>query len=181
MDISMKSAQGEMARLLEPRAWMGCLMLSSMFMLAGALVSQYGFHLFPCELCMKQRYPYMCVMAICLAGLIRAKARKPQLAALGVCAFLLAMDAGIAGYHAGVEKGIFTGPDACTQQGGSSETLSLEDMRRQLMEAPIVACNQPQFEWHGLTLAGMNAAAATLLTLLTLAALIRMRRKPYGA
>ena len=75
--------------------------------------------------------------------------------------FLFAIDAGIAAYHAGVELHVFPGPAACTNTSQAPQTL--EEMRREIMNAPLVACDQPMLEVLGLSMAAWNAIAATLL------------------
>ena len=44
-------------------------------------------------------------------------------------------------------------------------------MRRQLMNAPLVACDQPMLQVLGLSMAAWNALAATALAMLTFLAL----------
>ncbi len=108
----------------------------------GALVSQFGFGLHPCEMCYWQRWPHQAaiVLAIAISGVI------------GV-------------FHAGVEYGFWEGLTTCST--GVSGPVSLSD----IMAAPITRCDVPQWTLFGVSLAGFNAifslaGAAFVLTLL---------------
>jgi disulfide bond formation protein DsbB len=128
----------------------------SAFFLGFALVSQYGFGLFPCELCLMQRVPYAAIMGIGVMALfVRAPRALWGMAAL--CAVLFAVDSGIGLYHALVEMHIVTGPSACT---ASTKPQTLEEMRAAIMNAQLVSCDQPMVHVLGLSMAGWNALAA---------------------
>lgn len=147
--------------------------LASAAFLSFALVSQYGFGLFPCELCLAQRVPYALIL---LLGGVAAAVRRPKLlsALAAACALLFAADAGIAGYHAGVERHWFPGPSACT---ASTEAQTLEEMRRAILEAELVSCDQPMAYMLGLSMAEWNGIAASASALLTLWGMRRAQRK----
>ena len=106
-------------------------LLASLFSLAFALVSEYGFHLKPCELCIFQRIPYAVVCLLALLGLWKKRwARGIVL----LVAFSFLIDSGIAFYHAGVEQHWFPGPEACTDKGGA-ETLTVEQILEKLRKS----------------------------------------------
>jgi disulfide bond formation protein DsbB len=127
-------------------------LLAPLLLYGGALVSQYGFGLYPCEMCYWQRWPHQAAMllaaiAIAISGLI-----------------------GI--FHAGVEYGFWEGLTTCST--GQSGPVSLDD----IMAAPLIRCDVPQWTLFGVSLAGFNAilslaASALVLTLL--------RRRPTPA
>lgn len=115
-------------------------------LLAGALGSQYIGGLYPCEMCYWQRWPH--AAAILLAGLaflVPAKARL--LTALA--AFAIAVSGAIGVFHAGVELGWWEGLTRCTAGG----PMSLDD----LMNVPLVRCDQVQWSLLGISMAGWNA------------------------
>ena len=140
--------------------------------LTGALISQFGFGLHPCELCLWQRYPYA---AILLLGVIGA-ASRPRPWFFILCAALFLADAGIAAYHAGVEWGVFEGLDGCSA-GALPANATLEDIRRQLMEAPVVSCKDAAFVFLGLSMAGWNVLYALGGVALSVLALRKIRTK----
>ena len=127
-----------------------------------AFVAQYGFLLHPCDLCWLQRYPYMAVMAVALIGRLWVPVRGLVL----LCAALFLLDAGIAFYHAGVELDIFKGPDACSSQGGGEKTL--EEMRAEIMNAPLVSCKQATAYFLGVSMAMWNGLYATVMFVLSI-------------
>lgn len=158
---------------LSPRTVLLACALLSFSMLTAALVGQYGFGLYPCDLCIYQRIPYTIIVVIGVFGWFCVKNRRWQYIMAIVCAFLFLIDAGIAGYHAGVESGIFKGPTACSSNGDVMQTL--EQIRASIRNAPLVTCSQAMVHILGLSMAAWNMIAATLAFLATSFILIKNR------
>jgi disulfide bond formation protein DsbB len=124
-------------------------------LLAGAYGSQYWGGLAPCEMCYWQRYAHLAALAFALLALLAG--RMPDrgrsfvwLAALGILA-----SGAIGVFHAGVELDYWEGITRCTAAiatGGSGE-----DFFRSVMEAPVVRCDQAQWSFLGISMAGWNA------------------------
>ena len=115
-------------------------------LLGGALGSQYLGGLHPCEMCYWQRWPH--AVAILLAGaafVLPARAR--MLTALAALA--IAISGAIGVFHAGVELGWWEGLTRCTAGGA----MTLDD----LMNVPLVRCDQVQWSLLGISMAGWNA------------------------
>jgi disulfide bond formation protein DsbB len=148
--------------------------LVSAAMLSAAFIAQYGFGLYPCELCILQRYPYAGIMALGLLGRYLIRSERMRYYLVIACIALFLVDAGIAFYHAGVEAGLFKAPDACASD--SSGGLSLEEMRRAIMNAPLVTCDQAMTHIFGLSLAAWNAIAAFLFAIAIAIGLRRVRK-----
>lgn len=136
-------------------------------LLGGALGSQYLGGLTPCEMCIWQRWPHG--IAILLAGLaFLGPANAPRTRTLVLlAAFAIAVSGIIGVYHAGVEAKIFEGFTQCTTTASGGST---SDMLKQITQAPLVRCDQVQFEFLGISMAGWNAilsvgGAATILAL----------------
>ena len=144
-------------------------LLLPLALLGGALGSQYLGGLVPCEMCYWQRWPH--AAAIVLAGLAftapAASARSRVLTLAAAAA--IAVSGAIGVYHAGVELGIFEGLTACssTASGGSTDEL-LKD----IFATPLVRCDQVQFAFLGISMAGWNAVlslgGAALVAILAL-------------
>lgn len=132
--------------------------LVSAAILAVALVSQYGFGLHPCELCLKQRVPYAVIVCLGAGMAWRRVSEGLRRRVLWLCVLLFVVDAGIAFYHAGVEWRWFPGPSSCTSN--VSEPQTLEEMRRAILEAELVPCDQPMAQFLGLSMAAWNGIAA---------------------
>lgn len=128
--------------------------LAAVLALMGAYVAEYVFRLMPCELCLMQRKPFFAVIA--LWGLWLMLCRNPQWLRLLLLlmALLMAGNAALALYHSGVEKHWWQGPTECS--GGDLATGSLEDIRAQILAAPLVRCDVPAWEFHGITMAALN-------------------------
>jgi disulfide bond formation protein DsbB len=138
-------------------------------LLGGALGSQYLGGLIPCEMCIWQRWPH--AAAIVLAGLaFTAPADSGRsrmlvlLAALGI-----AVSGAIGVYHAGVEAKIFEGFTTCTSMATEGSTAEL---LKQITHAPLIRCDQVQFRFLGVSMAGWNAilslGGAALILILSL-------------
>jgi disulfide bond formation protein DsbB len=157
-----------LARLLEPPRACLLLALVSAALLLGALALQYLAGLPPCHLCILQRWPYVVLIAL---GLIGSRGYPRTL--LGVATLVLLGGAGLAAYHVGIEQGWWALPDSCIA-GGTAATV--EDLRRMLAEAPP-ACDQVNFAFMGLTLAGWNFVVSLVLAAFTLAATLGFGRR----
>ncbi len=143
-------------------------------MLAVALIGQYGFDLFPCKLCIYQRYPYLAIVLVGLGAAWLVKSPRMLFYALLLVGALFALDAGIAFYHAGVELGWFPGPGGCTNNPSSGQTI--EEMLEEIRNAPLVSCDQAMIEVLGLSMAAWNAIAATLAAVGIFWLLARIRK-----
>lgn len=123
-----------------------------------ALMSQYLGGLVPCEMCVWQRWPW--VVAGC-AAMVAALARTPDRvaeAAMVAVGVGFAVGIGLSGYHVGLEQGWWAASAGC---GGGGTAATLDDLRRQVMAAPVVRCTDVPFHVLGLSLAGMNVLAST--------------------
>jgi disulfide bond formation protein DsbB len=131
----------------------------------GALVSQYGFGLHPCEMCYWQRWPHQAAIVLALLALLLRKNDSAMRALTVLAALAIAISGAIGIFHAGVEYGWWEGLTTCSSTGSGPVTLD------SIMAAPIIRCDVPQWELFGISLAGFNAifslgAAAFVLTLL---------------
>ena len=140
--------------------------LAVVAILGSAYISQYGFGLHPCHLCLLQRYPYMLAIALCAVGIWLNKNNKLTPLLLGVLALTFLVETGIASYHAGVEWGLVPGPAGCTIDMTKKPQTPAEVLAA-IKGAPLVSCSQPAFVFLGLSMAGWNALLALGLTLIT--------------
>ncbi|MBA3942062.1 MAG: disulfide bond formation protein B [Sphingopyxis sp.] len=131
----------------------------------GALVSQYGFGLHPCEMCYWQRWPHQAAILLALLALALRRNDRAMRTLTTLAAVAIAISGAIGVFHAGVEYGWWEGLTTCSS--GATGPVSLDD----IMAAPITRCDVPQWTLGGISLAGFNAifslgAAAFVLTLL---------------
>jgi disulfide bond formation protein DsbB len=140
--------------------------LLSFAALCVAWLAQYAFGLAPCELCYWQRYGYWATIALGLVAIFfsrRPKARKFWLYMTGA-ALLGVM--GLSIFHVGVEQGWWQGTSACV--GASTAGMTTEQMTEAIMNAPVTRCDEPAFQFLGISMAGYDAIYAALLAWFTL-------------
>ena len=123
-------------------------------LLAGALGSQYLGGLHPCEMCHWQRWPHYAAVALALVAFAMRGAADRGRSFVWLAAFAILTSGAIGVYHAGVEAGMFEGLTQCTAPaaGGSSA-----DILADIMANPLVRCDQVQFSFLGVSMAGWNA------------------------
>ena len=131
--------------------------------LAMAYTAEYQFGLLPCELCLLQRKPFFVVLGLVAIGLFLKKSMQRKVI-LALIALTLFVNAGIAFYHTGVEQKWWLGPTTCSSEEMQSG-LSLEAMRAQIMAAPLIRCDVPAWEFHGLTMASLNVVFCLMLSI----------------
>lgn len=118
-------------------------------LMAGALGSQYLGGLYPCEYCMWQRWPHDAAIVLALfAFAFRKHAMDRVMVALAGLAILTSGAIGV--FHAGVEYGFWEGLTTCAV---AAKGTTLND----IMAAPLVRCDDVQWSFAGISLAGFNA------------------------
>ncbi len=138
-------------------------------LLAGAFAFQHLGGLAPCHLCLWQRWPHAAAVLIGLAALALPFRLLPPLGAVAAAA-----TGGIGVYHTGVERGWWQGPDTCSS--GPVTGISSADLLNQIMEAPLVRCDEVAWAMLGLSMASWNALLSFGLAAVWLVALSRPGR-----
>ena len=114
-------------------------------LLGGAYISQYGFGLFPCEMCWWQRWPHFAALGAGVMAMFMQPARVwTALAGLAILTSGL-----IGGFHAGVEYGWWEGITGCATLGSAVDVMNPA-------AAPIVRCDVAPWSLFGISLAGWN-------------------------
>jgi disulfide bond formation protein DsbB len=125
-----------------------------------ALISQYGFGLWPCLLCYYQRAPYGAALALALLALMPAVDAPSRRWVVGLCAALFALNAGIAFFHVGVEEKWWRGPAECI---GGAKDFSPGDLLAAVTQAGRTGCEDAAFRLFGVSMAGYNVLACAVL------------------
>ncbi|MDD9715691.1 disulfide bond formation protein B [Dinoroseobacter sp. PD6] len=139
----------------------------SLALLLAAWGFQYLGGLAPCAMCVWQRWPHALAVAAGMLALV-----TPLAAWLGLGGALAT--AGIGGYHTGVERGWWEGPSTCSS--GEIGGLSPDELLAQIMEAPLVRCDEVAWQMLGLSMASWNMVLSLGLAGLWALALLRARR-----
>lgn len=150
--------------------------------LAGAWFFQLVLGIQPCPLCLEQRYAYY--LAVPLAALVaigaaRGAPRPLLLAGLGILALAVLGNAVLGGYHAGVEWHFFQGPTDCT--GPVGNLGSAGNLLERLDTVKVVRCDEVQWRFLGLSLAGYNVLISLLMAAIALWGIGRVARERVPA
>jgi len=144
-------------------------LLLPLTLLAGAYGSQYFGGLYPCEMCWWQRYAHFAALVFAVPAFRFPVQSRASRTLVLLAALAIAVSGAIGVYHAGVEAKIFEGFTQCTALSKSSSTA---DLLKQITHAPLVRCDEVQFRFLGISMAGWNAiislGGASLILLLSL-------------
>ena len=121
-------------------------------LLAGALGSEHIGGLYPCEYCWWQRWAHFTALAFALLSFAPMADKGRSLVWLAAAAILVS--GGIGAYHAGVEAKIFEGFTQCTVAAGGGTPA---EMLEQVLNKPLVRCDEVQWSFLGISMAGWNA------------------------
>jgi disulfide bond formation protein DsbB len=148
--------------------------------LAGAWYMQLVWGIEPCELCLKQRYAYYALVPVALLLALaggRGAPRPLLVAGLVIVALAALGNAGLGVYHSGVEWGFWQGPTECT--GPVGNLGSAGSLLERLDSVKVVRCDEVQFRFLGLSLAGYNVLIS--LAMAAIAVLGIRRSQPARA
>jgi disulfide bond formation protein DsbB len=129
-------------------------------LLGGAYGFQYVWaHLWPCEMCWWQRYAHFAALPFALAAVLAG----PRLgdggrALVWLAALAIFVSGAIGFYHAGVELKLLPGFTQCT----AALSGSANDMLNEVFARPLVRCDDVQWSWLGISMAGWNAIVSIL-------------------
>jgi len=149
-------------------------------LLAGAHLFERIGGLIPCILCLDQREAHWTALGVAAAGLIAARFFNSNLgaaAAVGAAALVYAVSTGLAFYHTGVEYKFWPGPAICAG-GSGADAIDINDLSQALggpADAP--SCEDVQWRFLGVSMAGYNLLASAGLFALTLIAAIAESRR----
>jgi len=153
------------------RSSLAILFAASALVLGIALLSQFVGGLQPCELCLYERWPYDAILVLTALGLASGRSSLRS-AALILAALIFVASSALAFYHVGIEQHWIAGPTACT---GDLQASSPEALLEKLQGREPVQCDQVQWSFHGLSLAGLNFAVSLALLGFSIRALVRSR------
>jgi disulfide bond formation protein DsbB len=135
--------------------------------LAGAWFFQLVLEILPCPLCLEQRYAYYLAVPLGLLVAIAAAKDAPRallLAGLMLLAAAALANAVLGGYHAGVEWGFWQGPTDCT--GPIVDLSKGGGLLARLDSVKVIRCDEVQWRFLGISLAGYNVLISLLMTAL---------------
>ena len=145
--------------------------------IAGAWYFQLVLGIQPCPLCLEQRYAYY--LAIPLAALTALAAgqtapRRLLIGGLAILALAALANAVLGGYHAGVEWKFWPGPSDCT--GPVGNLGSAGSLLDRLDKVKVVMCDEVQWRFLGLSLAGYNVLISLLMAAIAVWGVAKARK-----
>src|SRR6201985_2005786 len=132
--------------------------------IAGAWFFQLVLEILPCPLCLEQRYAYYLAIPLGALTALAARSGAPRpllLAGLAILALAALANAGLGTYHSGVEWGFWKGPTDCS--GPVVNLGSAGDLLSRLDTVKVVRCDEVQWRFLGLSLAGYNVLISLLM------------------
>lgn len=125
----------------------------SLLALAFAYYVEYIMELAPCPLCVYQRFPYLALIKISITALIIKKLSKYTLFFIVLNLFIAIL---LAGYHSGIERGIFKPSSLCSSLIHIPEKLSVQEIKKMFYNQPITTCTKPALVIFGLSMTEWN-------------------------
>ncbi len=146
--------------------------------LAGAWFFQLVLDIRPCPLCLEQRYAYyLAIPVAALTALAAAKDASRVVVVIGLAILALAAlgNAGLGAYHAGVEWKFWQGPTDCTGEIGNLGSAG--NLLERLDTVKVIRCDEVQWRFLGLSLAGYNVLISLLMAAIAAWGIGRSARK----
>jgi disulfide bond formation protein DsbB len=146
--------------------------------LGGAWFFELVLDIRPCPLCLEQRYAYY--LAIPLGALVALAAARDAprallYAGLGILAAAALGNASLGAYHAGVEWHFWQGPTECT--GPVGNLGSAGNLLERLDTVKVIRCDEVQWRFLGLSLAGYNVLISLLMAAIAAWGIVKQRRQ----
>lgn len=128
------------------------LLLLSSFCLLSAYFVEYIIQLTPCPLCIYQRFPYLIFIFI---SIIAIASKKCTACNIYLVITLLGAIV-LAGYHTGIERGIFELSSLCKPLMSVTDNISVQDFTKLLYNQTIVMCNKSALMIYNLSITEWN-------------------------
>jgi disulfide bond formation protein DsbB len=157
------------ARLLAP----GLALTTATCLLVGALMFQYVGGLAPCALCIWQRWPHAAAIVLAAAAIALRSHMSSLRMFTALAGISLLVTAGVGVFHVGVEQELWSGTVQC---GATGTAKTLEELRVQIMAAPVVRCTDVPWSMFGVSMAGWNAIVSGAVGVVVLAIAARINR-----
>ena len=145
--------------------------------LAGAWFFQLVLDIRPCPLCLEQRYAYYLAVPLGLLVAFAASRDAPRpvlLAGLVILMLAALANAWLGGYHAGVEWKFWQGPTDCS--GPVVDLGSAGTLLQRLDTVKVIRCDEVQWRFLGLSLAGYNVLISLLMAAIAAWGFVSTRR-----
>jgi disulfide bond formation protein DsbB len=146
--------------------------------LAGAWFFELVLDIRPCPLCLEQRYAYYLAVPLGVLTVFAALRHAPRQLLMAAFVILLIAALGnayLGGYHAGVEWKFWPGPTDCS--GPLVDFGKAGGLLEQLDKVKVVRCDEVQWRFLGLSLAGYNVLISLAMAAVALFGFVRSAKK----
>lgn len=137
---------------------------ASFMMLMSAYAFQHLGGLYPCTLCLWQRWPHAIAALLAVSIFFLPQKMKKIAIALGSITMLISVF--FAGWHTGVEIGVLPGLSSC---GSVVPNVSTEELAQMIANNTLPACDKVAWSFLGQSMAGWNLLISSVLLGLWLA------------
>ena len=145
--------------------------------IAGAWYFQLVLGIQPCPLCLEQRYAYYLAIPLAALMALAAGQNAPRWLLTGglvILALAALANAALGAYHAGVEWKFWPGPADCT--GPVGNLGSAGSLLDRLDKVKVVMCDEVQWRFLGLSLAGYNVLISLLMAAIAVWGIAKSRK-----
>ena len=139
-------------------------LIASFLILTTVYILQYFFNMAPCDMCIKERYPYYIIGILAVINIfidsnqiLKNLIIKILFIATSFFGFIYSI------YHVGIERKFWIGSSECSSQ---NTALDIETLSAQLMNTPIIRCDEATLLFNLISIAELNVVAMTLLLIL---------------
>ena len=146
-------------------------LIISIIVLVIVYVLQYFFGMIPCDMCIKERYPYYLIGIFATINffinsnhLIKTLIIKLSIISTAFFGVLYSI------YHVGIERKFWVGTSECSSQ---NTALDIETLSAQIMNMPIIRCDEPTLLFNSISIAELNVLAMTLLLIFNIIVLYK--------
>ena len=153
------------------QSWLIIIFIISIITLSIAFIAEYFFNLIPCDMCLKQRYPYYLIGILATINLFinsndLIKTLIIKLSIISTAFFGVIYSI----YHVGIERKFWVGASECSSQ---NTALDIETLSAQIMNMPIIRCDEPTLLFNLISIAELNVLAMTLLLIFNIIVLYK--------
>ena len=134
-----------------------------------AFIVEYLMHLAPCPLCVYQRLPFLMLICVSICAIQdNSKVWFNWYIASFIAAIFLA------GYHTGVERGIFEMSSFCKPAISIPDNLAVADFKKMLESISAAQCDKPALVVFTLSMTEWNLLLNIFLLTITLIVKLRV-------
>ena len=134
-------------------------------------VLQYFFNMTPCDMCINERYPYYIIIILGTArSVIKLNTKLIDIITNLIFAIIYFIGLIYSVYHVGIERKYWIGSSNCSSK---INALDIETLSSQLMEMPIIRCDEPTFLFNFISIAELNSIAMGILLIFSLIVLYK--------